>query len=407
MNGKNFDPLYQKGINSSLKTITFYSEGIGTECNVKISPNYRIITSLSEYFDLLNEVHTYNEKRLEQNDKDCGSLFLYRGQGNVDFNYSPTVLRSAKHLKREHLLIREFHRHFFEKMDSFKTTLDDEVLMQHYGVGSRLLDLLEHPLMALWAACESESNSDFINTYGEVSIWCIDNDDSDLKNYDSSTISVLVNTAKCEDYFSLSHIEAEYHREHPTNMTDFIYLKDMIRRSVVVRPKYNSIRIKGQQSCFAVMNLNKLVDHDNNFAEKFKISIEEFQDYILNAEVLNKNKPTPYKYPNVQRLRDGLHTLNADFSKLNSWDLWFEKQIPDDTPYVDTFDLYKYLYSNSTAQENEIRPIYAIIPPNSKQNILKELRYMHITDATVYPDMEHVAKELLNTYSLEEFGKKI
>ena len=51
-------------------------------------------------------------------------------------------------------------------MDSFKTLFDEEVLMQHYQVGSRCLDLLENPLMALWAACETDSNSDFKETFG-------------------------------------------------------------------------------------------------------------------------------------------------------------------------------------------------------------------------------------------------
>ena len=399
MNGKNFSSWEQKGIKQEsgyVKTQPFYAEGNGTKKDVRYSPKVREIKTLADYFGLLKEIHEHNERRK----KDLGSLFLYRGQGNVAFDYSPSVLRNENNIKREHLLQREFHRIYFETMDSMKTVFDEEVLMQHYGAGSRILDLLESPLMALWAACETDSNPDFKNTFGEVSFWCLDYENDDLKAYDSSTVSLIANTAKCERQFYLGHLDIAYRKEHPTELQDFIYLKDVLRRTVVARPKYNNIRFTHQLNCFAVMNLNKLVDYDGHFYKKFGITVEQLSNYILNAETINKDKEVEYRKPNLERLINGYHSLNTDFSELTPWDLTFEKCIPDDSPFVDTFNLYKYMYNDSDNESQRV-PIYAVIPPESKKNLLKELKYATVTTATVYPDMNVVAKALLGTFALK------
>ncbi len=403
MNGNDFEPLLQKGIMQDgryVKSAPFYAEGDGTKQDVRYSPKVRYIGSLADYFELLNEIHERNEKRLKTEKKECGSLFLYRGQGNANFDYSPTILRYEEKIRREHILQKEAHRRFYTEFDKCKSIFDEEVILQHYGAGSRCLDLLENPLMALWAACEYTSNEKLKESFGEVSIWCLDYENDDLKSYDSSTVSVIADTATMEQNFSLGQLEIEYHKEHPTDIAHFIYLKDILRRCVVVRPKYNNIRFTHQFNCFAVMNLNKLVDYDGSFYKSFGITVEQFSDYILNAEVTNKDKEHVYKNPNLAWLKEGHHTLNADFSELTEWDLHFEKIAPKDSPFVDTFGMYKYMYNDSD-NKNERVPIYAVVPPDAKDHILKELSYANVTNANVYPDMEIVAKELLQKFGLE------
>lgn len=397
----NIKTIDRKGICASGDYVdckNFFSEKPNTiQKTVKNIPICKKIESLSDYFNLLKELHDENEKRLKDEGKKCGSLFFYRGQCNVDYTYTPSILRRNDDISREHLLFREFHRRFYEVFDIFQTTFEQEVFMQHYGVGSRCLDLIENPLIALWAACYHEKEDSSTNC-GEVSFWCIDNDSNDLKAYDSSTASILCSIAKMEKCFSLGHVEIEYHKEHPTALEDFIYLKDVLRCSTIIRPKYNNKRIKNQQGAFAIVNLTKM--YGDGFEEKFGISIEKFSDYILNAEELNKGKGEEYQKPNIARLREGKHTLGVDFSELSSWDLWFEKIAVDESPVVDSYDLYKYMYK--TDVEKDSRKIrYAIIPYEAKKDILKELKYLNITRAFIYPDIEDVAKELKENYCLE------
>ena len=385
-----------------IQTKEIWSEANGTEKIVRIVPQYKEITCLADFFAILKEIHTEHEKSKTGDEKKWKSLFLYRGQGNVNFTYTPSIVRRRNDLEREHLLCKELHRRFYESFDRCKYMMEEETLMQHFGLGSRCMDLPENPLMALWVACESDSDKSFEHTFGELSIWCLDDYWEDLKAFDSSTVSVIANTAIQSDCFLLGDLERAYLKEQPTSRHDFIYLKDVLRRTAIVLPKYNNQRIEKQRTVFAVMNLCEFVDTDYRFKKKFGVSAQKFTQYILNAEVTNAGKSVEYRYPNVERLRKNLHTLQgADFSELTSWDLVFKKLTPSEVPYTDTFDLYRYLYKGKNATAQEWHPVTIIVPPQHKKAIEKELEYLGITKSFIFPEMEKVASELKATYGLE------
>ncbi|MCR4952813.1 MAG: FRG domain-containing protein [Treponema sp.] len=399
--------LERKGIgevNGRVQTRPVMIESRGSAKDKRLCPIWRGITCLADFFALLKEVHDEKEKQNTQNDNWSGTQFFYRGQNKVDFMFTPSMIRAKGDLEREHLVFREFHRRFFMQLDECKTAMEEETFLQHFGAGSRILDLMENPLVALWAGCygEKDENKD---KYGEVSIWCVDNNTDKLKSYDSSTVSVLANIAKMESTFLLGKLEQEYLKENPTALTDYIFIKDVLRRSVVVRPKPNNIRIYNQQGSFAVVNLTRLIEKEDNgrsFYSKFGVSLEKFSDYILNAEVINKGRSFEYTHPNVSSLRKNYHTLRgADFSELTSWDLQFEKIVPEESDFIDSYGLYEYLY-NSAKNRDQIAPVYAIIPPECKSDILKELKYMNITKAFIYPEMQNIAAELKNEYCKKE-----
>lgn len=395
--------LERKGIgevNGRVQTRPVMIETKGAAKDKRLCPVWREISCLADFFALLKEVHDEKEKQNTQNNNWSGTQFFYRGQNKVDFMFTPSMIRAKGDLEREHLVFREFHRRFFMQLDECKTAMEEETFLQHFGAGSRILDLMENPLVALWAGCFSDGDNNE-KKYGEVSIWCVDNNTDKLKSYDSSTVSVLANIAKMEPKFLLGKLEQEYLKENPTALTDYIFIKDVLRRSVVVRPKPNNIRIYNQQGSFAVVNLTRLIekeDDNRTFYSKFGVSLDEFSDYILNAEVINKGKGFEYTHPNITSLRQNQHTLRgADFSELTSWDLQFEKIIPEESDFTDSYGLYEYLY-NSTPNSEQITPVYAIIPPACKSEILKELKYMNITKAFIYPEMQNIAEELKNEY---------
>lgn len=384
---------YDKG---RIQIKTILSEGNGIKKDVRIKPIYTEVTSLEQYFKFLKEIHCKDEEFLKGEKGHPGNLFLYRGQSDVNYLFTPSILRNTIGKENEHLLFQEFHKRFYEKFDSCRTVFDKETIMQHYGVGSRCLDLMENPLVALWAACDNIEK----NSYGEVSIWSISKKSTELKYSDSSTVSVIANTAAQEPCFSLGQLEIDYRKEHPTSLSDYIFLRDVLRRSVIVRPKYNNQRIYNQQGCFAIVNSNELVD-DGEFEQKFHISVKKFSEYILNASEINKDMDFSYRNPNVYWLRQNKHTLpGVNFSELTSWDLRFYKQSVDESTFTDVYDLYKYMYDNNHSTTNDKCPVYVIIPPKAKIEIANELKYMNITDAYIYPEMENVSKELKSMYGL-------
>lgn len=391
-----------KGIyaqNGSVHTSVIYTEDNQNRKIIKMSPIYKEVKTLSDYFRILKEIHDENKKFDDENKND---LFFYRGQSDINWLFVPSILRKKEDIKREHILYKEFHRRFYERFDACKTMLEEEVLMQHYGVGARCLDLIENPLVALWGACYEELGNKKSTTVGEVSVWKLNLYNDELKAYDSSTVSVIANTAKMNsEHFSLGHLEAAYHKEHPTEMTDFIYLKDILRRTCVVRPKYNNDRIRNQQGAFAIVNLNKMIDIDGRFRKKTGVSVEAFEKFIL---AYNSDSDDDDKI-NISRLRDGsIRMPGANFSNLSSWDIWFEKLCTDESNFVDFYDMYHYLYNKTPNQKNICTPFYIVVPSDSKKSILEELKYLNITKAYMYPEIESVAKEMKEDFGLKGYN---
>lgn len=397
----------RKGIgeeNGRIITRPIMVEDDSAKRTFRMAPDYKIITCLSDYFKFLKEIHAENEKRLKDDEVWGGSQFFYRGHESVNYMFEPSIMRNEKDIWRENLIFKEFHRRFYAQLDECKSAMEEETFMQHFGAGSRILDLMENPLVALWAACFSEDKEKSKKDFGEVSVWCVDNYSDDLKTYDSSTVSVLANVAKMYEEFLLGNLQAEYLREHPALIDDYVFIKDVLRGCAVVRPKPNNSRIINQQGSFIVVNLTKLVEKEDGetFKQKFRVSIEDFSDYILNVEDINRGKEYPYTHPNIINLRSGYHTLRgADFSNLTAWDLKFKKISPNESDFVDTYGLYKYLYNSTPSRANVYTPIYFIVPPENKKDILKELHYMNITKSYIYPEMQNVAEELKNNYCVD------
>lgn len=388
-----FDKKGFADINGKIQTQTIIIEDETCKKNVSLTPIIKEINSLSDYMGLLKEIHTQNENRLKSKGIKCGSYFFYRGQNDIEFSYIPSALRFPNNINCEHLISKEYHRQLYELFDECKNAMEEQVHMQHYGVGSRVLDILEDPLIALWGACDkgSDIKGETDKKYGEVSFWCLDRLDDKLKSYDSSTVSVIANTSKCKQTFSLGDLEILYHKEHPTSILDFIYLKDVLRKSVVVRPKYTNPRIKIQKSAFLIVNLNKMIDENNKFKDKFGIDVEEFSKFILESK----------ENINVKYIREGIVKIPnmKNHQKLSTWDLCFKKVHQNEIDFIDTYGCYKYLYNNSQ-NEKEMCPIFALIPPESKKAILKELEYLGVTKSNIFPERENISNNIRTLFEI-------
>lgn len=96
--------------------------------------------------------------------------FLFRGQSSVDYQLLPSLGRSSNFLKHERDLIALAK---YKKPDVFTNTmlpLETLALLQHYGVPTRLLDVTESALVALYFACQPTHNAN--NKDGVVYVFC-------------------------------------------------------------------------------------------------------------------------------------------------------------------------------------------------------------------------------------------
>ena len=85
------------------------------------------------------------------------------------------------------------------------------------------------------------------------------------------------------------------------------------------------------------------------------------------------------------------------FRGMDTWELKFKKVIPysDENKIkqfrIDPFDIQRVFYRD----KNGVQQV-ALIPPEKKDDIIKELEKLCITEAFIYPDMDNVANEINN-----------
>ena len=109
---------------------------------------------------------------------------FYRGHSNVNYILQPSIMRSSAWICHEHDMHNEIIIECPEDFENCSSHLDYLVLMQHYGMPTRLLDVTKNPLVALYFACVGDDARN-----GEIIILCAPKDK--IKYPRSDTVSVL------------------------------------------------------------------------------------------------------------------------------------------------------------------------------------------------------------------------
>lgn len=158
------------------------------------------ITSLKGFVSELS-------KLIENVDLNKYEIF-YRGHENIDYQLVPNLLRdnSTKRqngqavkdiVNNEHLAFRDIVEKQPSEFAQCNSAIEYLVKMQHFGLKTRLLDIISNALIALYFACTSSSNSTKDkNKTGQVILFKLPK--HIIKHYDSDTISAVANIAKCE-----------------------------------------------------------------------------------------------------------------------------------------------------------------------------------------------------------------
>lgn len=115
------------------------------------------IRSLSEYLQRIVDI-TSKER------KDHSKALFYRGHADSSWKLEPAVYRTDQNGKSyrdvELQMYQAMLRRSPQAFQDCKTTFERLVKMQHYGLPTRLLDLTQSPLVALYFACREKNEKD-------------------------------------------------------------------------------------------------------------------------------------------------------------------------------------------------------------------------------------------------------
>ena len=96
----------------------------------------------------------------------------YRGQSNAEWKLTPRMFREKKDngtIIEEKELLRHVDYFAWEYLRNCGSRLEQLILLQHYGLATRLLDVTRNPLVALFFACHEKMDVDGCVFYGNAS----------------------------------------------------------------------------------------------------------------------------------------------------------------------------------------------------------------------------------------------
>lgn len=189
---------------------------------------------------------------------------FFRGHDDKKYVLKPSLFRKSSFIKAEHVMYREMILENPSEFSSDITTLEKLVRMQHFFMPTRLLDLSENPIVALYFACLKKPSK-----IGEVV--CLSIPQKDIKYYDSDTVAIIANLAKrpfIEKSFNTNKAKDDFNndpsvrkllhaiREEKPYFEPDIEPKDL-QRVLCVRVKMNNKRIIAQRGLFLIFGMGE------------------------------------------------------------------------------------------------------------------------------------------------------
>lgn len=219
----------------------------------------KIITNISEFIAALEKIRETISERSQNINND---ILFYRGHSDKDYKLIPSIYRDKNWIDNEDIMFKELMLKCPNEFKDDKTTFQMLVRMQHYSLPTRLLDITSNSLIALYFACSSNKDKD-----GEVVVFRTFK--NIVKYFDSDTVSILSNLAKCSKEFDIT----TYPKELPAfnNMKKIQLLIHQIRAEkpyfqpiidindlqsvIIVKPLMDNPRIIRQDGAFLLFGI--------------------------------------------------------------------------------------------------------------------------------------------------------
>ena len=372
-----------------------------------------------------------------------GTEVFYRGHADESWDLKPSIVRSDKGIKNEHLLFRDMVAHVPQDFSECKSALDYLVQMQHYGLPTRLLDVTTNPLVALYFACQPAGDttvSGIVNAAFDAAYGIAFDAEAYAENYpDGSSISsnsdrleailssvgvlagvlTAANTKHEENPIGarmVSCIVASLIKEFPDLAAEIQAGVDAGKKAAIeAGPKDGAVylfsvpenRVKHYDSDTVSVLTNLAKCKISEQCSASTPSVEDFNKQPDIARLCEQIKvEKPHFLPSIQpdtlsslffvKAKNGNQRITNQMGAFLVFGLGLNLREEGDNAGGKAY-LTKGGHTEIPAEWIKRK---FVVPKDKKKKILEELANLGITESYIYPGIEQYAKELKKRYNL-------